>query len=221
MSRAETTTQRTGCRILIAGTGGQGVITTARLLVDFFVSHEHQVQSSQLHGMAQRGGAVQSAVLVDTGISPVIGRGGADIVLGLEPIETARALPLITARTAVLLNPLPIAPYVLAQNAVFEEGPTEYPSIEKLCAEIQSVTNSLAIVDASTLAKQAGSIRAINVVLLGCLFGSGLLPYNAQSFLESTMKTVPAHLAEVNTRAFLAGAEHGGTLDLIEVGSCL
>lgn len=204
----------------MAGTGGQGVITAARLLTEFAVRHGHHVLSRQLHGMAQRGGAVQSAVMIDCGISPAIGRAGADFVLGLEPVETARALPLMTARTVVFMNTTPVIPFVLAQNYVLDEGTVDYPSIEKLSASIREVTSRLVTLDASVLAKQAGSIRALNVVLLGCLFGSGLLPYSGEHFMESVMKTVPSHLAETNSRAFLSGVEFSSTLDLNEECKC-
>ena len=221
MSRAEhVSLQRSGWRILIAGTGGQGVITAARLLTEFSVLHGHQVLSSQLHGMAQRGGAVQSSVLIDCGISPAIGRGDADIVLGLEPVETARALPFMAAKTAVFMNTIPVIPCVLAQNYVLGEGPAEYPSVEKLSASIRAVTSKLATVDASALAKQAGSLKALNAVMLGCLFGSGLLPYTTEHFMNTIMKTAPPRLAETNSKAFLSGVESGKTLGLIAESKC-
>lgn len=82
MSAADSQKNGDGWRILIAGTGGQGVLTAARLLCDVFVEDGHQAVSGQLHGMAQRGGSVQSSVIIDCGISPVIPSGRADFVLG-------------------------------------------------------------------------------------------------------------------------------------------
>jgi len=213
MSGAEKASpKRHGWRILIAGTGGQGVITASRLLTEFSVQHGHQVVSGQLHGMAQRGGAVQSTVLIDCGISPAIGRGDADTVLGLEPVETARALPFISAKTAVIMNTVPVIPCVLAQNYAVGEGPAEYPSLDKLSTSIREVTSKLVTLDATALAKQAGSIKSLNVVMLGCLFGSGLLPYAAEHFLDSVIKTAPPQLAKTNSKAFLNGVEFGKTL---------
>jgi indolepyruvate ferredoxin oxidoreductase beta subunit len=221
MSRAEQPSpKRSGWRIIIAGTGGQGVITAARLLTEFAVRNGHQALSSQLHGMAQRGGAVQSAVMIDCGISPAIGRTGADLVLGFEPVETARALPLMNARTVVFMNTVPVIPFVLAQNSVLDEGSANYPSIEELSASIRQVTSRLVTLDATSLAKRAGSIRALNVVMLGCLFGSGLLPYSGEHFLKSVKKTVSTRLAETNSRAFLSGVELGRTLRLSKECKC-
>ena len=114
-----------GWRILIAGTGGQGVLTAARLLCDVLVVGGHRAVSGQLHGMAQRGGSVQSSLIIDGGISPVIPSGQADFVLGLEPVETARALPLMSARTVVYMNMAPVVPYVLAQRFVLQQERAE------------------------------------------------------------------------------------------------
>ncbi|MFQ5495312.1 MAG: 2-oxoacid:acceptor oxidoreductase family protein, partial [Phycisphaerae bacterium] len=122
MSTANDRRDGPGWKILIAGTGGQGVLTAARLLCDFFVDRGHDVASGQLHGMAQRGGAVQSSVIVDGGPSPIIAMGRADFVVGLEPVETARAIPFMSARTLVFMNTAPVIPFVLAQQAISKQG---------------------------------------------------------------------------------------------------
>jgi indolepyruvate ferredoxin oxidoreductase beta subunit len=199
----------------------QGVITAARLLTEFAVRHGHQALSSQLHGMAQRGGAVQSSVMIDCGISPVIGRSGADFVLGLEPVETARALPQMTARTVVFMNTAPVSPFVLAQRHIQGEDTAAYPSVADLSACIREVTSRLVTLNASALAKQAGSDRTLNIVMLGCLFGSGLLPYTGEHFMTSVMKSVPPHLAQVNSRAFTSGVEFSRALKRNEECQCL
>ncbi len=93
------------------GTGGQGVLTAAKLLCAAFMERGHEVVSDQAHGMAQRGGCVQSSVMIDCGISPVIAQGTADFVLGFEPVETARALPIMAATTTVFMNTSPVIPY--------------------------------------------------------------------------------------------------------------
>ena len=208
--------ERAKCRILIAGTGGQGVITAARLLADFYVGRGQKVVSSQLHGMAQRGGAVQASVMVDCGIGPALPSGGADIVLGLEPVETVRALPYISAKTAVLMNTAAVIPYVLSQQYILKQGTGQYPSLEVLQQAIRAATSRLVTMDASGLAKRTGSIRTVNVVMLGCLFGSGLLSAAAEEFLEALMRTAPPKLAEVNREAFLAGVEAGRNLPGLE-----
>ncbi len=198
---------RSGCRILIAGTGGQGVLTAARLLCDCFLELDHQVVSGQLHGMAQRGGAVQSSVIIDGGISPVIPSGRADFVMGFEPVETARALPFISSSTVVYMNTAPVIPFVLAQRAVLKEGKAEYPDVRQLADRIRSVAPNTFPFDATQYAAEAGSIKALNMVMLGCLLGSGCLPCTADSFWNTVSKRLPPALKETNTKAFMKGVE--------------
>jgi indolepyruvate ferredoxin oxidoreductase beta subunit len=199
-------------RIVFAGTGGQGVITAARLLSEFFVQQGRQVVSGQLHGMAQRGGAVQATVMVDCGISPAIPRGGADIVVGLEPVETARVLPYVSPKTIVFMNTTPVVPFTLSQQFVLGEGPGQYPYVEELQKEIRSAAPNLFAFDATALARRAGAVRTLNVIMLGCLFGSGLLPAEPREFIDTVMKTVPPRLADVNNKAFRLGVDTGQRL---------
>jgi indolepyruvate ferredoxin oxidoreductase beta subunit len=198
-----------GWRILIAGTGGQGVLTAARLVTDFFVLEGLSVTSGQLHGMAQRGGSVQSSVMVDCGMSPVIPKGGADAVLGLEPVETARALPFISSQTTVFMNTAPVIPFTLDQQAVRAEGEVRYPDVSELATLIESVTSHVLPIDATRMALGAGSIKALNVVMLGCWFGSGLSPFTPEDFMDTMLKGAPAGSREVNRKAFLSGVEFG------------
>lgn len=200
-----------GWRILIVGTGGQGVLTTAHLLTDFFVKKGHEVTSGQVHGMAQRGGSVQSSVMVNCGINPAIPAGGADVVLGLEPVETARALPFISPRTTVFMNQAPVIPFTLDQQYVRGKTDARYPDVGELADRIRSIASALLTLDATHLAQQAGSVKALNMVMLGCWLGSGLYPINADDFRDSILAGAPAGVAEVNTKAFLSGAEIGKT----------
>lgn len=203
---------RSGWRILIAGTGGQGVLTAARLLCDGFVELGYQVVSGQLHGMAQRGGAVQSSVIIDAGSSPVIASGRADFVLGFEPIETARALPFMSSGTVVYMNTAPVIPYVLAQRVVLQEEQAEYPNVEQLAHDIQAVAPNTYVFDATRRAREAGSARALNMVMLGCLLGSDSLPCTADGFWNTVSKRMPATFRETNTKAFRKGVEFAAGL---------
>jgi indolepyruvate ferredoxin oxidoreductase beta subunit len=207
MNAVDGQAQRSGWRILIAGTGGQGVLTAARLLCDGFVERGHHVVSGQLHGMAQRGGAVQSSVVIDGGISPVIASGRADYVVGFEPVETARALPWMSPRTVVYMNTAPVIPFVLAQRALLNEEVATYPDVNELLGSIRAVTNHAFAFDATRCAKAAGSAQVLNMVMLGGLLGSGSLPCTADEFWNTVSKRMPPALKESNRRAFLGGAE--------------
>lgn len=196
-------------KIIVAGTGGQGAITAARLLAEFFAGRGHEVVSAQLHGMAQRGGSVQASVLIDTGPCPALPLGGADIVLGLEPAETARMLPYISGRTVVIMNTAPVVPYILSQQAVRGEGDGKYPDVEELKAAIGSVARGFYSFDATETAAGAGSVRSLNTVMLGALFGAGLLPAAPGEFIDAVPKNLPPKLVEANNKAFLAGVALG------------
>jgi indolepyruvate ferredoxin oxidoreductase beta subunit len=207
---------KNGFRILLAGTGGQGVLLAARLLTDFFVQRGHSVVSAQLHGMAQRGGAVQSTVMVDTGSSPALRRGDADFLVGLEPVETARALPFVSEKTIVYMNTAPVIPYVLSQQYVLGNPEAKYPDIGHLEACLRKATPHVFPVEGTALAEAAGSVKTLNMVMVGCLVGSGRLPCTPDDFLNTVVKRAPSRLAEINQRAFLSGVEAGRATALIE-----
>jgi indolepyruvate ferredoxin oxidoreductase beta subunit len=211
-----TSKDKTGWRIVVAGTGGQGVITVARLLTNFFTQRGNQVISGQLHGMAQRGGAVQASLMIDSGISPVIPRGGADCVMGLEPVETVRALPFMSENTTVFMNTTKVVPFVLAQMTVRGSPDGSYPEQDALEKTILDVTPKLHAFDATELARNAGQVKTLNIVMVGCLFGSGMLPAAPEEFAETVMTTVPSKLADVNNRAFAAGVEYGKAMSILK-----
>jgi indolepyruvate ferredoxin oxidoreductase beta subunit len=196
---------QSGWRILIAGTGGQGVITAARVLCEAFVARGHQVVSGQLHGMAQRGGSVQSSVMIDSGISPTLGRGRADYVLGFEPIETVRVLPFMSSSTVVYLNTAPIVPYVLGQRFVRGEKGAKYPAVEGLLDAVHRVTRNVFSFDGTRCAEEAGSSKALNMFMLGCLFGSEALPFTANEFWKAVEERIPKALRATNSKAFYQG----------------
>ncbi len=200
---------RSGLRIVIAGTGGQGVLTAARLLCEAFVARGHHVVSGQLHGMAQRGGSVQATVVIDGGISPVIAGGRADVVIGFEPAETVRSLPLMSSRSAVYMNTAPVIPFVLGQRYLLDDGDGDYPDVERLAESIRVVAPRLNAFDASRIAAECGAAKALNMVMLGSTFGSGVMPCTADEFWSVVAEKVPAKLKEVNSKAFRAGARVG------------
>lgn len=200
---------RKGTRILIAGTGGQGALTAAAVLSGFLVDQGHDVISAQLHGMAQRGGSVQSTVMIDCGISPAMGSGQADCVLGLEPVETTRALPFVSSSTIVFMNTAVVVPYVLGQRTVLKQENSEYPEVEELIKSIRAVATNVFPFDASELANEAGSTRTMNTVMLGCLLGSGILPHTADKFWSAAAEKMPPAWMKSNETAFMRGVEVG------------
>ena len=159
--------------------------------------------------MAQRGGSVQASVIMDSGISPVIPTGGASCVLGFEPVETARALASMSSSTVVYMNTSPVIPYILGQRSALKQANAEYPEVEELARCIRDVTSHLFLFDATELAIEAGSVKALNMVMLGCLLGFGSLPCAPDRFWDAAARTMPRRLAKTNSGAFSRGVELG------------
>jgi indolepyruvate ferredoxin oxidoreductase beta subunit len=188
--------------IVLAGVGGQGTLLAAEALGAASIKDELNVRVSEIHGMAQRGGAVVSTVRIgEDALSSTVLDGQADVILGFEPFETLRNLKYASEKTLVMMSTERIPPTELAAKNV------KYPSIEKLVEKVQIFTSRVVIVEAPQLAKKAGSGLAQNVVLLGVLAGTGVLPVKTESLKEAIRELVPAKHVEMNLRAFELGLE--------------
>lgn len=181
----------------VVGVGGQGVHTTARLLGDAAMRAGHDVVVTQLHGMAQRGGNVESTVSIGPDPVPFLGRGGADVVLGFEPLEVARALPWMSERTVVVASRSPIVPYALTRCG------REYPDVDGVLDAVRRSVGSLVSIDAVALAREAGAPRAVGAVLLGALAVLGL-PVLHEALLRAALDAAP-HDRQSALRAFELG----------------
>jgi indolepyruvate ferredoxin oxidoreductase beta subunit len=190
-------------RIFFTGVGGQGTLLATRLVGEAALEEGLSVTMSEIHGMAQRGGVVESSVVVGDAFSPTIADGEADVLLAFEPLEAIRALPKCSSRSLVISNTVPIVPFTVAI------GQSAYPDIESLYDLIASKVKRLVRVDAVDLARQAGSERAENIAMVGVLAGSGLLPISLSNWQEALKKVLPGRLVEVNQRAFDLGYAAG------------
>ena len=162
---------------------------------------------SEIHGMAQRGGVVESAVVFGDARSMLISDGEADILVGFEPSETLRALGKCNAQTTVITNMAPVPPFTVSI------GKGVYPDLDRLKALMRAKTKRLVAFDALKLAKTAGSPMALNMVLLGALIETGILPISADHIKEAiTTKTKPA-FAQINCDAFNLGFDAAGRTD--------
>lgn len=189
--------------IFLTGVGGQGSLTASRLLGEAALAAGLNVMVGEIHGMAQRGGVVESTVRLGDVHGAMISDGGADVLLGFEPVETVRALAKAGPRTLVVTNTRPVVPFSVSLKS------GRYPPLDELLAAVRAVTNQVVALDAATMAQQAGSGRAVNSVMLGVLAGTGRLPFPATLLLEVILKAVPGKQAEANRRAFSAGEELG------------
>lgn len=184
--------------ILIVGVGGQGTLLASRIIAQAAIQMGHDVKVSEIHGMAQRGGSVVSQVRYGEKVfSPIIKKGEADVILAFEKLEAARYLDFLKAGGAMIVNDDRIDP------APVMSGDAKYP--EKLEEKIAGVVPRTIVIDATSVAKKCGNVKAANTVLVG-LMGSELgIPDEALE--EAINKVVPAKARDVNQIALAAGRE--------------
>jgi indolepyruvate ferredoxin oxidoreductase beta subunit len=189
----------TGCNIVLAGVGGQGVLLFAEILGDAAVRDDLNVRVSEIHGMAQRGGAVVSDVRIgEKVLAPTILEGTADIIVGMEPLEALRNIKFASDKTWVLANTAVIKPSGIPLNAV-------YPSLESILEKIHLFTKNTFTVDATDVARSLGSVAVQNIVMLGALAATGKLPVKLDTVRSSIRDAVNAKFVEINLKAFEAG----------------
>ncbi|NWF86889.1 indolepyruvate ferredoxin oxidoreductase subunit beta [Candidatus Bathyarchaeota archaeon] len=188
--------------IVLAGVGGQGILLAAEVLGTAAIKEGLNVQVSEIHGMAQRGGAVVSHVRIgEKAMSATILEGHANVLLGFEPIETLRNLKFASEKTTVIMNEERITPPELTAKQI------KYPSMEEIMEKIHCFTKKVIVLDAARLAKKAGNILTENVVLIGALAAAEKLPLKNSSIIEALRELVPAKHLNVNVKAFKFGYE--------------
>ncbi len=190
-------------RIFFTGVGGQGTLLATRFVGEAALEEGLPVLMSEIHGMAQRGGVVESTVVVGEGISPTIADGEADIVVAFEPLEAARALPKCGPKSVVITGTTPILPFTVSI------GQGSYPELKSLYRMIEPRVSMLLKVDAESLARAADAARSSNVVMIGVLAGTGLLPISRENWEKAMQKVLPDKLIEANERAFESGYRAG------------
>jgi indolepyruvate ferredoxin oxidoreductase beta subunit len=186
-------------RLIIVAVGGQGNLLASSVLGEAALMADIPLQMSEIHGMAQRGGVVESALIFGNARSTIIADGEADILLGFEPAETLRALNKCNTSTVVITNLAPLMPFTV------NIGKGVYPDLKQLQKLIRDKTAQLIAFNAAKLADQAGNPLAVNMVLLGALLQIGILPLKTDQVKEALRrKTKPAFL-ESNMKAFDLG----------------
>jgi indolepyruvate ferredoxin oxidoreductase beta subunit len=181
--------------------GGQGNLLSSSVLGEAALLAGIPLRMSEIHGMAQRGGVVESALVFGNAQSTIISDGEADVLLGFEPSETLRALNKCNARTVVITNLSPLPPFTVAI------GKGVYPDIAELQQIIRAKTARLIALNAVDLAKTAGNVLSVNMVLLGALIQTGILPVTADHVKQAIRTKTKAAFVDINTRAFDLGFE--------------
>ena len=182
--------------IMIVGVGGQGSLLASKILGHLLLSQGYDVKVSEVHGMSQRGGSVVTYVRYgDRVASPVIDEGEADYIVSFELLEAARCLPFLKADGQIVTNIQQIDPMPVITGAA------EYPA--DLVKKIKDAGAKIDAIDCLSVAKEAGSAKAVNIVLLGRL--SHYFDIPEEAWMASLEANVPAKFLEMNKKAFELG----------------
>jgi indolepyruvate ferredoxin oxidoreductase beta subunit len=183
--------------IILSGVGGQGILSIAAVIGKSAVENNLYMKQSEVHGMSQRGGDVMSALRIsDQPIaSDLIGLGSADLIISLEPMEALRYLPYLKKDGCVVTNSTPLI------------NIPDYPVIEEVLAEVKKVKNNV-IIDVDSIAKEVGSPRVSNIVMLGASLPFLGLP---SSIIEDGIRSIFGRkgdeVVNLNLKALAAGEE--------------
>jgi len=187
--------------ILIVGIGGQGTILASNILGEACLIEGRHVKGAETHGMAQRGGSVESHIRIDGVFGPLITPGTANLLISFDLLEALRYCHYVKKGGKMVVNRHLVLPTsVFTQNL---PAPTKDEIIEAL------KTHSLCLLDADKMADDAGSPLSQNVVMLGA--ASPSIPLKPESLLDAVRRLVPKKTVDINVKAFELGREYGGT----------
>ena len=186
-------------RLIIVAVGGQGNLLTSRVIGEAALLSGIDVRMSEIHGMAQRGGVVESSIVFGDAQSTVISDGEADVLLGFEPSETLRALNKCNLNTVVITNLAKLPSFTVTT------GKTVYPDLDEIQQLIRKKTAKLIAFDATSMAVKAGNVLSVNMVLLGALIQTRTVPLSTETVKEAIIKRTRKAFVESNLKAFDLG----------------
>ena len=188
-------------RLVFVGVGGQGNLLASNLLGQAALSMGIPVVVSEIHGMAQRGGVVESAVLLGGANSPIVSNGEADVLISFEPLETMRILNKCNNKTLVITNAQPLPPFTVAV------GQGKYPAVDEILDKIEKKVGKVVALHGNDLAEQAGNALSLNMVMLGALIGTGATPVTEEVMKKTIAGSTKKAFLESNLKAFDLGKE--------------
>ncbi len=182
--------------IMIVGVGGQGTLLASRIIGNALISQGFDVKMSEVHGMAQRGGSVVTYVKYGSKVfSPIVEKAGADVILAFEELEAARWISYLKPTGTIISNKQKVNPMPVIIGAA------DYP--QELTEKISNMVENSIALDALSLAKKAGTYKAVNVVLIGVM--AAVMNEDKNLWLKALENTVPARFLEMNKTAFELG----------------
>jgi indolepyruvate ferredoxin oxidoreductase beta subunit len=192
---------------IVAGIGGQGSIKISHMIAEAAIrahGDQYRARVGETFGAAQRGGAVASHVRIGEDVySPLLGKGKADLVLALEPLEGLRVgVPYLSADGIAILNTVKQDPVDVKIG-----GELRYPEVDDILAALRAIGTQVVAFDGSALAAEAGSAKVLSAVMLGAAFASGLFPFDEETILAVLRENVPESSIGSNLTAFRLGKE--------------
>ena len=182
--------------IMIVGVGGQGSLLASKLLGHLLLTEGYDVKVSEVHGMSQRGGSVVTYVRFGERVcSPIIDKGEADFIVSFEMLEAARYAEYLCPDGRIVTNSQEVNPMPVITGAA------AYP--EDLVGKLEALGVTVDAMDCLTLAEEAGSSKAVNIVLMGRL--SRYFDIPEEKWLQAVRECVPAKFVDLNLRAFALG----------------
>jgi len=186
--------------ILIVGIGGQGTILASNILGEACLIEGRHVKGAETHGMAQRGGSVESHIRIGGQFGPLIVPGQADLLISFDLLEALRYSHYLKKGVKMVVNRRLVLP-----TSVFTQK-IAVPTEDEIIGRLKNC--DLCLLDADAIAAEAGSVLAQNVVMLGA--ASGAMPLKPESLVAAVRKLVPPKTIEVNLKAFEMGRESEG-----------
>lgn len=194
-------------RIYFTGVGGQGTLTATTMLAKAALLSGQEVTSGEVHGMSQRGGVVESSILLGGLKSPRIGPGEADVILGFEPLETYRALPILRAGGTIISSNEFVEPVNVSL------GKETRPTFEVIEKAARACAKRCIFLPCRTLGEQAGAIQSGNLALMGAALATGLFPFGVDALEEAVRQSLKPSFVDLNLNAIalgVAAANNGG-----------
>jgi indolepyruvate ferredoxin oxidoreductase beta subunit len=193
-------------RLILVAVGGQGNLLSSKVIGESALLADIPVRMSEIHGMAQRGGVVESSIVFGDAKSTIISDGEADVLVGFEPSETLRALNKCNPSTVVISNLAPMSPFTVTV------GSGVYPDLNKIQSLIRAKTAKLIAFNAEVQAREAGNVLSVNMVLLGALIQTGKIPLSKETVKKAIKTITKKAFVESNLKAFELGFSKANSL---------
>ena len=182
--------------IYISGVGGQGIIKKSVIIGEAAMLEGYDVVMSEIHGMSQRGGSVSTELKIGNFKSSIVEESKADLILAFEPIEVLRGLNKANKDTTLIFNTFPIVP---------SSSDKAYPSVDAITKTLKENFKHVLPIDGTQLAIEAGSVLALNMVLLGAVTADDNFPLSKESVIEAMKNNLKPKFHEMNLKAIESG----------------